>query len=43
LNDAGRRFLERRLTGAELSAIAERLAASKDPVETLMLREEIAR
>jgi hypothetical protein len=34
---------ERRLTGAELSAIAQRMAASKDPVETLMLREEIIR
>jgi len=34
---------ERRLTGAELSAIAERMAASSDPVETLMLREEIVR
>ena len=34
---------ERRLTGAELSALAERMIASTDPVQTAMLREEIAR
>lgn len=34
---------ERRLTGAELSALAERMVASTDPVQAAMLREEIAR
>lgn len=34
---------ERRLTGAELSALAERMIASTDPVQAAMLREEIAR
>ena len=34
---------ERRLTGGELSALGERIAASTNPVEKLMLREEITR
>jgi hypothetical protein len=34
---------ERQFTGVELSSLAERLAASSDPAETLMLREEIVR
>ena len=34
---------ERRLTGAELSALAERMVVSTDPVETTMLRETITR
>ena len=34
---------ERRLTGAELSALAERMATSSDPAETAMLRETITR
>ncbi len=34
---------ERRLTGTELSALAERMTASRDPAEMLVLREEIAR
>jgi hypothetical protein len=34
---------ERRLTGAELSALAERMVASTDPAETAMLRETITR
>jgi hypothetical protein len=34
---------ERRLTGAELSALAERMVASTDPAETVMLRETITR
>jgi hypothetical protein len=33
---------ERRLTGPELSTLAERMVASTDPVETAMLRETIA-
>lgn len=34
---------ERRLTGEELSALAARMAASTDPAEALMVREEIVR
>ena len=34
---------ERQLTGAELSALAERMAPSTDPAETAMLREAITR
>jgi hypothetical protein len=34
---------ERQLTGAELSALAERMAASTDPAEAAMLRETITR
>jgi hypothetical protein len=34
---------ERRLTGVELSALAERMASSSDPAETAMLRETITR
>jgi len=34
---------ERRLTGTELSALAERLAVSTDPVQAAMLRSEIMR
>ena len=34
---------ERRLTGAELSALAERMAAVTDPAQAAMLREEITR
>jgi len=34
---------ERQLTGQELSALAERMVTSSDPVQTAMLREEITR
>ncbi len=34
---------QRHLTGRELSALAERMVQSTDPVETMMLREEIER
>jgi hypothetical protein len=34
---------ERRLTGPELSALGERLASTCDPVQKMMLREEISR
>jgi hypothetical protein len=34
---------ERKLSGAELSGLAERMATATDPVERTMLREEIAR
>jgi len=34
---------ERRLTGEELSALAERMVQSTDPAEAAMLRETIAR
>jgi len=34
---------ERRLTGTELSALAERMAVSTDPVQAAMLRSEIMR
>jgi hypothetical protein len=34
---------ERRLTGAELSGLAERMITSTDPVQTAMLREEMRR
>jgi len=34
---------ERRLTGRELSALGERMAAATDPVQKTMLREEITR
>ena len=34
---------ERQLTGAELSALAERMVAATDPAEAAMLRETITR
>ena len=34
---------ERQLSGRELSSLAECMAASTDPAETLMLREQIVR
>ncbi len=34
---------ERKLTGKELSLLAERMVATTDPMETAMLREEITR
>jgi len=34
---------ERKLTGPELSALAERMAQTTDPGEAMILREEIAR
>ncbi len=34
---------ERQLTGKELSALAERMVESTDPVQTAMLREAIVR
>ena len=34
---------ERKLTGAELAAIAERMVESTNPAEALLLREEIVR
>jgi hypothetical protein len=34
---------ERRLTGAELSALAERMVSATDPAEEAMLREAITR
>jgi hypothetical protein len=34
---------ERRLTGPELAALAERMASSNDPAETALLRETITR
>ena len=34
---------ERRLTGPELSTLAERMVASTDPAETALLREQITR
>ena len=34
---------ERQLTGAELSALAERMVAATDPVQVTLLREEIVR
>jgi len=34
---------ERKLTGPELSALAERMAKTTDAAEAMMLREEIAR
>ena len=34
---------ERRLSGGELSALAERMAASTDPVQMAMLRSELMR
>lgn len=34
---------ERRLTGEELSALAERMVATTDPTQAAMLREEITR
>ena len=34
---------ERQLTGAELSALAERMVTSTDPAQIAMLREEIVR
>ena len=34
---------ERKLTGKELSSLAERMITSRDPVETAMLRDAIAR
>ena len=34
---------ERRLTGEELSALAERMSQATDPVETAKLRETISR
>jgi hypothetical protein len=34
---------QRRLTGSELSALAERMVRATDPAEALILREEIAR
>ena len=34
---------ERKLTGADLSALAERMARTNDPAEAMMLREEITR
>jgi hypothetical protein len=34
---------ERQLTGAELSALAERMVASTDPAQIAMLRDEIVR
>ena len=34
---------ERQLTGEELSALAERMVGSTDPLQTAMLREEIVR
>ncbi len=34
---------ERQLTGQELSALGEKMAASNDPVQRMMLREEITR
>ena len=35
--------IERQLTGKELSALAERMVASTDPVQTATLREAIVR
>ena len=34
---------ERKLSGAELSALAERMTQTSDPAEALLLREEITR
>lgn len=34
---------ERRLTGKEIAALAERMVECTDPVETTRIREEIAR
>jgi hypothetical protein len=34
---------ERRLTGTELGALADRMTRATDPAEALMLREEIVR
>ena len=34
---------ERQLTGAELSALAERMVAATDPAEAMLLRETITR
>ena len=34
---------ERKLTGAELSALAEQMTATTDPAEAFKLREEIVR
>ena len=40
---ADRLDAERQLTGKELSALAERMVESTDPVQTAMLREAIVR